>query len=365
MRVCSGRLESLASPAFIAALALLVLNDFALKPLFHNALTGKLSDFAGLFALTLFVATLWPQHRRLAASAIAAAFTLWKTSYAEPLIDALNSVSPFALGRAVDFTDLLALPMVPLAAWLAPRLKPWPLPRALQLCLAVLAPIAFAATSRGYSQVRATADLPASTAVDDAALQRFFDDLARRHGMACAICDPIGEGRVYGEPGIEDLTVNFAADRRVLYFAATDSTSRADKRYLAKLEADIREGLDESFPGATIWEATDDYDEPLEITTFTLRSAGGVRLSVERAESARRAHGLETERNFYYAGRRRSWDERDLVLTPNYGGNDTLSIWVRYTNDAYEPLYRAVADDLAERLSARFGPENVTRAVRQ
>src|SRR5687767_12389116 len=57
MRVGSDRLESLPSPAFISAVALLVVNDFALKPLFHNVVTGKLSDFAGLFALTLFVAT--------------------------------------------------------------------------------------------------------------------------------------------------------------------------------------------------------------------------------------------------------------------------------------------------------------------
>ena len=68
------RLESLASPAFIASLALLVINDAALKPLLHNAFTGKLSDFAGLFALTLFAATLWPRQRRLVGAAIAAAF---------------------------------------------------------------------------------------------------------------------------------------------------------------------------------------------------------------------------------------------------------------------------------------------------
>ena len=90
-------------------------NDFALKPLFHNAVTGKLSDFAGLFALTLFVATLWPQHRRLAACVIAVSFTFWKTTYAEPLIEAWNAVAPFAFGRTVDLTDLVALPMIPLA----------------------------------------------------------------------------------------------------------------------------------------------------------------------------------------------------------------------------------------------------------
>src|SRR5215510_1564174 len=154
----ADRLESLASPAFIAALALLVINDFALKPLFHNALTGKLSDFAGLFALTLFVATQWPRHGRLAAALIAATFTFWKTSYAEPLIEAWNAVAPFAFGRTVDLSDLVALPMIPLAVWAAPRVTPWPSSRALQLCLAVFAPIAFTATSKGQSQIRATAE---------------------------------------------------------------------------------------------------------------------------------------------------------------------------------------------------------------
>ena len=65
MRVRSERLESLASPAFVAALALLVVNDVALKPLFHNAVTGKLSDFACLFSLSLFLAALWPRHARV------------------------------------------------------------------------------------------------------------------------------------------------------------------------------------------------------------------------------------------------------------------------------------------------------------
>jgi hypothetical protein len=123
MSVCPDRLELLPSPPFIAALALLVVNDFALKPLLHNAVTGKLSDFAGLFALTLFAATLWPRHRRLAACTIAAAFTFWKTSYAEPLIEWLNLVLPFAVDRIVDLTDLVALPMIPLAVWVTPRLS--------------------------------------------------------------------------------------------------------------------------------------------------------------------------------------------------------------------------------------------------
>jgi len=45
MRVSSARLESLASPAFIATLAVLVINDVALKPLFHVKLDRETLEF--------------------------------------------------------------------------------------------------------------------------------------------------------------------------------------------------------------------------------------------------------------------------------------------------------------------------------
>lgn len=47
------RSEILASPGFLISLSLLLCNDFVLKPTFSNQFTGKLSDFAGLFAFTV------------------------------------------------------------------------------------------------------------------------------------------------------------------------------------------------------------------------------------------------------------------------------------------------------------------------
>ena len=44
----------LTSPGFVVGLSLLLLNDLFLKARFHNPLTGKLSDFAGLFVFPLF-----------------------------------------------------------------------------------------------------------------------------------------------------------------------------------------------------------------------------------------------------------------------------------------------------------------------
>jgi hypothetical protein len=380
MRSSSDRLEALASSPFIAALALLVLNDFALKPLFHNAVTGKLSDFAGLFALALFFATLSPRHRRLAAWAIAAAFTFWKTRYAEPLIGWLNAISPFSLGRTVDLTDLVALPMIPLAVWAAPRLTPWPLPRALQVVLAVLAPLAFTATSRLSYAVRSTMDLSSAAVVDESALQSFIDEVADAHKLICQVCDPLGEGRVYqartSMGNRPSLVVNFDGEQQSLFFA-TAGYEREGRRGVLAISEAIRGGMAERFPGATTLEFTDGLDDRAQSATeFTIRLPDGIPLSVDAAEQSKRtlssvveevvrAHGLRIDENalVYYAGRRVGVSpyERDLVLTPAFVTNSLLNVRVVRLTESYAPLQRAVTEDLASRLETSFGSAAVTR----
>lgn len=104
-----ARLESLRSPAFLLAVAVLVLNDFVLKAAFGNWLTGKLSDVAGVWAFGYFVLVLTRWPRPVVAAIIAAGFTFWKSPAAAGVIQAWNSVAWPAVGRTVDPTDLLAL----------------------------------------------------------------------------------------------------------------------------------------------------------------------------------------------------------------------------------------------------------------
>ena len=379
MRARTERFESLTSPAFIAALALLVVNDFALKPLFHNALTGKLSDFAGLFAVTLFAVAAWPQHRHMAGSLIAAAFVFWNTGYADPLVAWLNALSPFTVGRTVDLTDVVALPMVPFALWAEPRLRVWPLPRALKVGLAVLAPIAFAATTRVPYVVRSTTEVTAAALVDETEIQNLIDDVAGRHGLRCQVCDPIEQGRVYLQrsKGPESLTVNFDAARSAVFFSTT-GWSRDGRRGVLALAADIRAALSERFPGAVavVFEEAHDWPAPLETTLFTISAPSGDELAVDVAEGAKRtlsaivedvvrAHGLRADAGslIYYAGRRVgvSAAERDFVLSPTVESNATLRVGITRHSASFEALQRAVAQDLEGRLNAAFGPANVRR----
>lgn len=116
----------LAHPASLAALLLLALNDFILKPYFPSGLSGKLSDFALLFLLPFLVIplTAWVfKGNEKAAAALAfalvgGAFSLLKLV---PAAGAALTAATARLGLPLftlpDPSDLIALSVL-LPAWL-------------------------------------------------------------------------------------------------------------------------------------------------------------------------------------------------------------------------------------------------------
>jgi hypothetical protein len=162
----AGRGESaslLLTPAFLVPLFLLVTNDFVLKRLSPGVVTGKLSDFAGLFAITFFCCVVLrraPALAGLSSVSIAMTFVWWKSPASGFLIEAWNQRMPLAIGRTEDATDLLALVTVPIAVWAARRSAHRPgghsadgsvlrpaVARALRFVVGCLALVAFVATS--------------------------------------------------------------------------------------------------------------------------------------------------------------------------------------------------------------------------
>jgi hypothetical protein len=156
----------LVHPVPLAAVGLLALNDHLLKGagLVPAAITGKLSDFAGLFFFPLLLAGLARgasaalrgrdiEDRRslaaVAAIATAAGFAAVK------LLPAVNALVARTWGVMVmDPTDLIALPMVGLAAaWMLRDARPVPAGRsdrrrALDFAAVLAASIASIATSQ-------------------------------------------------------------------------------------------------------------------------------------------------------------------------------------------------------------------------
>jgi hypothetical protein len=143
-----SRSDILTSPGFLISLSLLLINDFYLKSAVNSLFTGKLSDFAGLFAFTLFWIAVFPQRRQGICLAVAGAFICWKSSYSQPVVDLWNALGIIRFSRTVDPTDLIALSVLPLAYCYASReVTARVLSKRIPTCIALIAVFVFTATS--------------------------------------------------------------------------------------------------------------------------------------------------------------------------------------------------------------------------
>jgi hypothetical protein len=135
------------SPGFLIALFLLLVNDFFLKSYLHNSLTGKLSDFAGLFVFPLFWISFFPRFRSWVYLATAGVFIFWKSPASAALIDSWNGFGLFSVGRTVDYYDLIALTVLPFSYIYGLKAVGLIASRAVPALIAVASMFAFTATS--------------------------------------------------------------------------------------------------------------------------------------------------------------------------------------------------------------------------
>jgi hypothetical protein len=110
----SKKFEKLTHIRFVIALLLLLCNDFYWKSAFHNAFTGKLSDFAGLFAFPYFLSVVWNAPPKRIYFLTALGFIFWKSSYSNHFIEMWNAYL-FEIQRVVDYADLIALMILPIS----------------------------------------------------------------------------------------------------------------------------------------------------------------------------------------------------------------------------------------------------------
>jgi hypothetical protein len=137
----------LVSPLYLLALVVLLLNDYTLKRYWPGFVSGKLSDFAGLFALAVFLLVI--TRSRFTLVALALCFAFWKSPLASGVIQVWNSATGFAIGRTVDLTDLIALAVLPFASLFFRTAEPEKLCRSWCCTLSyVVSLFAFTATSR-------------------------------------------------------------------------------------------------------------------------------------------------------------------------------------------------------------------------
>ena len=112
------RKELILNPYFILGLFILLLNDFYLKYEFGNFITGKLSDFAGLLIFPMFVASIIPRLNKSISFITGLGFFIWKLPLFTPVIDLINQHLPITIHRVIDYSDYLALLILPLSHYL-------------------------------------------------------------------------------------------------------------------------------------------------------------------------------------------------------------------------------------------------------
>lgn len=248
-----GRVSTtLASWPFLASLALLLLNDFWFKQAFPGVVTGKLSDFAGIAVIGLLAFTAWPARRTLIFTVITAAFLWWKSPLSQAFIDGVNAYLPIAISRIVDFTDLIALAVLPICgriaqaptpiAWKSTRAR-----RALVPLAAVVTAFAVSATSMVPARLQYEARLADPSAqVDKALVARIVETVSAPYRARCREC------RKYSLPpsllGDLEFHYSFPDAHSVLFTIVAHDSHR--KR--VKLFRSLQKELARSYPELTI-----------------------------------------------------------------------------------------------------------------
>lgn len=151
--------NKIGNPLFVFSVFVLVLNDWCLKILFHNNLTGKLSDFAGLFAFPFLLSLVFTNNKRAVHILSGLLFIFWNTEISQPLISYLRSYG-LPVNRTIDITDNIALVSI-FISYLSHKysfgyLKLKPLFRVFLICISC---IAFMATTLPPRQNRKFVDI--------------------------------------------------------------------------------------------------------------------------------------------------------------------------------------------------------------
>jgi hypothetical protein len=211
-------------PVCISVLALL-LNDHFLKLLFPGWITGKLSDFSGVFLVAYIIIGISKGRALISCFCVGFLFVFWKSPYSQFIIDAFNSYSPINIGRVLDYSDLLSLSMLPLAVYVYQNRAAFALEAKLsqivKIPLIILTSLAIAGTSviMPHHQYSIRKSEPTQE-VDVIKAIFLIGEVASNNGLECISCHPNSRKGHYQNEEIE-LHYSILPDGRGVEFEIT------------------------------------------------------------------------------------------------------------------------------------------------
>jgi len=194
-----NRIYSLATSwPFVCAVVVLLLNDWWLKSAHPGILSGKLSDFSGIAIVGLLAIAAWPHRTPQIYAVTSAGFIWWKSALSEPFIQLVNAYAPVAIGRTVDYTDLVALIVLPACSYIVAHCQafalPWPTVRRV-LFVPVIAATVFGTAATSTVPMHEDYGIR-STYCDEPCRDQVHEEIAAvaaRHGLVCDAC-PLSDG---------------------------------------------------------------------------------------------------------------------------------------------------------------------------
>lgn len=108
---------------FVIGLVILIINDHVLKSIFGNWITGKISDFAGILILPMFLKFIFPFNTKKAIMISVSFFIFWKSAFSQPFINYFNEIGIFKINRVIDYTDFIAFLVIPLTKYVLDNVK--------------------------------------------------------------------------------------------------------------------------------------------------------------------------------------------------------------------------------------------------
>ena len=189
---------------------LLIINDHLLKYMSPGWITGKLSDFSGIFLVTLILLSLLKGRAIVVYAIVGIAFLFWKSPYSQPLLDVFNHYALLKIYRTVDYSDLISFLMMPVALRVYRNFDHFRLKTSSPLFrvpVIVVTVLAITGTSmitphHKYSIRKADAD----QGIDGPTVVALITEVAKDNGLRCVTCD-LFERR--GEFSSDDVELNY------------------------------------------------------------------------------------------------------------------------------------------------------------
>jgi len=206
----------------IVALLLLLTNDFYFKEMYSNWFTGKLSDFSGIFLISILLFSYFPKRIKLTLASITMLFIFWKSPYSQSIIEIFNVFDFIHFARVVDYSDVIAFSVMPLSLYISRHISEYQINSSLiptfKIPIVILVVFAITATT-AYTPIEKYEIRKNSSdqKIDINKAIKAVAEIAKSFQMNCIKCQAKDENVIY-ENKKASLSYSFLPYQRGLKF---------------------------------------------------------------------------------------------------------------------------------------------------